>query len=489
MPASNTENAPAVVSLLVLVGCTATAASEELTDSNLQAKLNTRCKVVDYLALRAKLLGSKLTENLHTIEQNADLIAKWEILAANTNHAAADSFGALAAYGRALNKQQLVQIKTTTETYLKTAAILQRRVATDAALQAMAEATLATTATAIASTKNGEDNDPQTLPTTFAISLAEACRIANLHKVAGADTIQNALSKKITINQLPTAAATALQPPPTLTCTGSSNPKWASSSNVLGCSNTGSNGILGFSITTSKLKPNDERTTGYDTEDGSENGNCGKTQDVEKEAIPTDATVKQAMCKARTAIAASITKLTDLKLAELKSKPELVAALQELTGGSKLQGDALETAIRNYFGSDPEQFTKTFITEVNNKHSKYRKGDQLADGPLSEQTSGAAYTSALAHLRNERNKLMRTAMKASAAKNVNPECQNKKKSDCDKEASCEWKGSEEKGKCEAKGGEDGVKVENAGQTTNTNTTGSNSVLINKAPLWLAFLLF
>nr|AGH60493.1 variant surface glycoprotein 1570 [Trypanosoma brucei] len=228
MPASNTENAPAVVSLLVLVGCTATAASEELTDSNLQAKLNTRCKVVDYLALRAKLLGSKLTENLHTIEQNADLIAKWEILAANTNHAAADSFGALAAYGRALNKQQLVQIKTTTETYLKTAAILQRRVATDAALQAMAEAALATTATAIASGKNGEDNDPQTLPTTFAISLAAACRIADLHKVAGADTIQNALSKKITINQLPTAAATALQPPPTLTCTGSSNPKWAS---------------------------------------------------------------------------------------------------------------------------------------------------------------------------------------------------------------------------------------------------------------------
>nr|APD74833.1 variant surface glycoprotein 1125.4309 [Trypanosoma brucei] len=47
-----------------------------------------------------------------------------------------------------------------------------------------------------------------------------------------------------------------------------------------------------------------------------------------------------------------------------------------------------------------------------------------------------------------------------------PGCQNKKKSDCDKEASCEWKGSEEKGKCEAKGGEDGVKVENDGKTTN-----------------------
>ncbi|RHW72722.1 variant surface protein [Trypanosoma brucei equiperdum] len=202
--------------------------------------------------------------------------------------------------------------------------------------------------------------------------------------------------------------------------------------------------------------------------------------------MPTDSAVKHAICKARQAVTVQLEDLEQLALSDLKSKPELVAALQELNGGSKLEGDALESAIKTYFGSTAEQFKTTFITEVKNKHYKYRKGEQLTNAPLSEQTSGTAYTSAIAHLRQERNNLMKTALKASTAKNVIPECAKKKKSDCDKEASCEWKGSEEKGKCETKGEEDGVRAENGAK--NTNTTGRNSFVINKAPLLIAFLL-
>nr|AGQ50244.1 variant surface glycoprotein [Trypanosoma brucei] len=55
----------------------------------------------------------------------------------------------------------------------------------------------------------------------------------------------------------------------------------------------------------------------------------------------------------------------------------------------------------------------------------------------------------------------------------------------EKKADCEWKGTEKEGNCVEK---EGVKKESEGPT-NTNTTGSNSFVINKAPLLLAFLLF
>ncbi|SCU72168.1 uncharacterized protein TEOVI_000374400 [Trypanosoma equiperdum] len=117
--------------------------------------------------------------------------------------------------------------------------------------------------------------------------------------------------------------------------------------------------------------------------------------------MPTDGTVKYAICKARQAVAVQPEDLEQLTILYLKSKPDLLTAPRKLNGGSKLENDALEAAIKTYFGSSGERFKPTFITEVNNKHSKHRKGEQLTDGPLNEQTSVAAYTSALAHLRQE----------------------------------------------------------------------------------------
>ncbi|SCU65493.1 uncharacterized protein TEOVI_000549000 [Trypanosoma equiperdum] len=111
-------------------------------------------------------------------------------------------------------------------------------------------------------------------------------------------------------------------------------------------------------------------------------------------------------CKARymqrqTSSDSTAKDLEQLTILDLKSKPDLLTAPRKLNGGSKLENDALEAAIKTYFGSSVEQFKTTFITKVNNKHSKHRKGEQLTDGTLSEQTSGAAYTSTLAHIRQE----------------------------------------------------------------------------------------
>nr|AGQ50273.1 variant surface glycoprotein [Trypanosoma brucei] len=66
------------------------------------------------------------------------------------------------------------------------------------------------------------------------------------------------------------------------------------------------------------------------------------------------------------------------------------------------------------------------------------------------------------------------------------ECEDKPKGNCDPKK-CEWKGTDDKGKCEPKAVEEtGEKDE---KTETTNTAGSNSFVINKAPLLLAVSLF
>nr|AGH59937.1 variant surface glycoprotein 771 [Trypanosoma brucei] len=60
-----------------------------------------------------------------------------------------------------------------------------------------------------------------------------------------------------------------------------------------------------------------------------------------------------------------------------------------------------------------------------------------------------------------------------------PGCDGKEQDKCN--GKCEWKEINGKGECKPKDGEDGVKAGNDGKT-NTNTTGSNSIVIKKAPL-------
>nr|APD73175.1 variant surface glycoprotein 1125.376 [Trypanosoma brucei] len=62
------------------------------------------------------------------------------------------------------------------------------------------------------------------------------------------------------------------------------------------------------------------------------------------------------------------------------------------------------------------------------------------------------------------------------------ECEDKPKGNCDPKK-CEWKGTDDKGKCEPKAVEE--TGEKDGKTGTTNTTGSNSFVISRAPLLLA----
>nr|AGH61107.1 variant surface glycoprotein 549 [Trypanosoma brucei]APD73252.1 variant surface glycoprotein 1125.492 [Trypanosoma brucei] len=477
-----------ILALLLLTQSQWHADGKELGDDDLATTLNTRCLAVEYLALRDSVMSSKVLSAFATAAKNTKLAAQWEIMAAGGNDQQADAFAALAVYGRAVTDRQLAQLHPLLKSFLESSATVNRRIGGEALTAAISKATFTDPAPpGVGSYDTAAD--PKLLATTVTVSTGDACPIQELNKIgSGQHTLKNALSRKVLLTPDSTISSTALTPAPTLTCTGTegATPRWDSNSNLRGCSGSNNAGQIGVKISTSKLFSAATPTLSFDSAEDADNDNCGDVKNMLKQTMPTDAAVKHAICKARQAVTVQLEDLENLALSDLKSKPELVAALQELSGGAKLENDALETAIKTYFGSDAEQFKTTFVTEVKNKHSKYRKGEQLTNAPLSEQTSGTAYTSALAHLRQERNNLMKTALKASATKNVIPECAKKKKSDCDKGASCEWKGSEEKGKCEAKGGEDGVKAENGAK--NTNTTGSNSFVINKVPLLIAFLL-
>nr|AAC72382.1 variable surface glycoprotein [Trypanosoma brucei rhodesiense] len=76
--------------------------------------------------------------------------------------------------------------------------------------------------------------------------------------------------------------------------------------------------------------------------------------------------------------------------------------------------------------------------------------------------------------------------------NTEKECETiQKAEDCRNNANCKWESTDEKdGKhCKAKDGEGQTNTAGAGTDSKTNTTGSNSFVIKKAPLLLAVLLF
>nr|APD74705.1 variant surface glycoprotein 1125.4175 [Trypanosoma brucei] len=203
-------------------------------------------------------------------------------------------------------------------------------------------------------------------------------------------------------------------------------------------------------------------------------------------ADDNDAEMKRLLktiCEAQKAAAITVPSVADLTLENLASNPAVILTVRNGAPQFHKLHDSSETAatekIKNYIketlGTTPEKFTELFVEKIKDEDASYRgpkETTKVKRQALAEQQEAGA---AIAYFQDKR------AVKPQAEKAKASSATDKCKADtdetkCTEDKDCAYKD----GKCKLK---EGVKAEKDNKTT-TNTTGSNSFIINKAPLWL-----
>nr|APD74627.1 variant surface glycoprotein 1125.4095 [Trypanosoma brucei] len=174
----------------------------------------------------------------------------------------------------------------------------------------------------------------------------------------------------------------------------------------------------------------------------------------------------------------------------LKSGAQAAAIVKAAMQGAGLLSDdattvdkaVLEKFISSTFGTSDKAVEDDFIAPLSKVKLNYISNNKETTETPTAIAQGKNVAVALAFLAGK-------ALKTDAIKNTKPDIGSKptekckpdtKENECKKDENCEHKD----GKCKLK---EGVKVDNDGKTT--NTTGSNSIAVNKAPLWLAVLFY
>nr|APD72695.1 variant surface glycoprotein 1125.533 [Trypanosoma brucei] len=147
--------------------------------------------------------------------------------------------------------------------------------------------------------------------------------------------------------------------------------------------------------------------------------------------------------------------------------------------------------IKQTYGPEAGDFKTKFVTELANQDVKYTKAGNEQEKKLGALSKDSDLSIALSFMINKRHEsqLQKAAKAVSTVPKQN--CTGKTKEKC-KDA-CEWKGTDDKGECKPKdeegqtnaAGTQGAETEGKDDKNNTNTTGSNSFVIHKAPLLLA----
>nr|APD74969.1 variant surface glycoprotein 1125.4757 [Trypanosoma brucei] len=145
--------------------------------------------------------------------------------------------------------------------------------------------------------------------------------------------------------------------------------------------------------------------------------------------------------------------------------------------------EALEKALTSAFGKDGANFAKVVYDTPGNKQTEISDADKKKTNQLKNINTLSELTDALARATLKRLTATHDATANPTAIAVtDKDCSGKKGEACTGE--CILDGET----CRPKNKGEGVKKENEG-TTNTNTTGSNSFVINKTPLLLAFFFY
>nr|ARB50613.1 variant surface glycoprotein [Trypanosoma brucei] len=257
-----------------------------------------------------------------------------------------------------------------------------------------------------------------------------------------------------------------------------------------GCvTNTGATGALsskshGFAIADVKKQGDYTATaTDIDATKGAGQG-CLKPAagEAAEKAVADAGSLARAICELKTL------KETDQKETATTTVSSLAAdgeaqALAELllTGEIKASTSSEEKKkmVNQIFGSSEQTVEQEFIQPLRSEKPDYKDSGAPNTKDLVTLAGSNDYTKALAFCVGKQHREL--ANQKSAVKAPAPtleDCKGSKEDDCDKEK-CDFKD----GKCKAK------VTEATGTDSKTNTTTSNSFVINKTPLLLAALLF
>nr|AGH60881.1 variant surface glycoprotein 25 [Trypanosoma brucei] len=183
----------------------------------------------------------------------------------------------------------------------------------------------------------------------------------------------------------------------------------------------------------------------------------------------------------------------DSTVTSLSQDPDVQAIVTQLNDKGKAseikpanQAETLK-ALKTIYGTGATDLEDKYITPINNHEIVYKAGGDDAKKSISAIVDAGETPTAIAYFYAELAKKslnkepVKTDSKPESRKEQDEEkCKDKPQGECKDEDGCVFKG----GKCVAKAttatGTDGKP---------TNTTGSNSFVINKAPLLLAVLLF
>nr|CAJ16776.1 variant surface glycoprotein (VSG), putative [Trypanosoma brucei brucei TREU927] len=219
-------------------------------------------------------------------------------------------------------------------------------------------------------------------------------------------------------------------------------------------------------------------------------GTCTEPANKEAKFLVTQDHVGYAVCIGRAAKPALIERPIKQTAETLKNNADAQATATLRNYGQIREGqssDNKQQSLLTALGGGDENRVKSYDEALASTQIAYRVGADNVEASIRDSAKPKKFCKALAITFSRDEEARHTAQKAPLkVAQDGKECKDKQKNDCN--GNCEWEGTDDKGTCKPKDEKEGVKAE-GNEGKGTNTTGSNSFVINKAPLLLAVLLF
>ncbi|SCU67621.1 variant surface glycoprotein (VSG), putative [Trypanosoma equiperdum] len=216
-------------------------------------------------------------------------------------------------------------------------------------------------------------------------------------------------------------------------------------------------------------------------------GNCIDPGTARKDGLITLKEVAASVCNAKKNLISPVMPVSSLSATQLIGDPTFQKLAALASGQNKPQttgGNNGKAAAIQLVGSDQTNLKDKYFTPLENQHVEFNLGEELIRTSITSAASGNNYGAVLAF---SAGKAAIQAVQKDIPKGVETEandgCTGKGKDDCNAKGGCKYNDKDRK--CE----KDPAKATTAGRPGTKNTTGSNSVIMNKAPLFLHLWLY
>nr|ARB50600.1 variant surface glycoprotein [Trypanosoma brucei] len=244
---------------------------------------------------------------------------------------------------------------------------------------------------------------------------------------------------------------------------------------------------IGFRLATLTQGKTWKTTTKNVIKQGGKGETCEDEQTPEKNAFVSLKSVAFAICNARSITIDMPQLLSDQKLNQLQEDADVkTAAILVSSGQSETtpSDEAQKSAVKAILGEGEETVHKKYLKGLEDNKMDFKIGTKVVKTGVISASTSSDFALAMGFCLGDQYRKEKAQKKVELNTQTIPEKNKECKGETDKDKCNNNNG------CEFKDGEGKTRVTEteAGKTGTQNTTGSNSFVINKAPLLLAFLL-